>query len=183
MRLVTGLTCAALVLSAALCMASWSPLLAQPATGMIAGTASVVDGDTLDIHGTRIRLAGIDAPESAQQCRDNVGTIYLCGSKAALALDEFIARRPAECSPERKDRDGRTIARCEVGGIDLAVWLVEQGHALDFPRYSKGKYAQAEQTARSEGRGLWAGKFVPPWDFRKCLHTLGGRAAQCSGIQ
>jgi endonuclease YncB( thermonuclease family) len=182
MRLVAASVCVTLVLSASSYVASPSLVLAQPATGMITGTASVVDGDTLDIHGTRIRLAGVDAPESAQQCRDREGATYLCGSKAALALDDFIARRPVECSPVSKDRDGRTVARCEVGGTDLAEWLVLQGHALDWPRYSKGAYTQAQQTARSEGRGLWAGKFVPPWDFRKCLHTLGGRAAPCSGL-
>lgn len=169
----------------ALCsLASASLVSAQPATAVVSGTASVVDGDTLDIHTTRFRLFGIDAPERAQQCRDHNNAIYLCGSRAALALDSFINHRPVTCSPvpDQKKTYGRTIARCEVNGIDLAEWLVEQGHAVDWALYSHGMYDQAQQRARGAGRGLWDGKFALPWDFRTCIHQRGGRAAHCSGV-
>src|SRR6476661_9535832 len=79
------------------------------------GQASVVDGDTLEIHGTRIRLWGVDAPESSQLCRGEDSLQYRCGAKAANDLDAFIARRPS-CLPISLDRYGRTVATCSVGG-------------------------------------------------------------------
>jgi endonuclease YncB( thermonuclease family) len=65
----------------------------------LAGQASIIDGDTLQIHGTRIRLWGIDAPESNQLCRNDESLQYRCGAKAANELDAFIARKPVDCSP------------------------------------------------------------------------------------
>jgi endonuclease YncB( thermonuclease family) len=65
----------------------------------LSGQASIIDGDTLEIHGTRIRLWGIDAPESSQLCRDDASLQYQCGAEAANELDGFIARRPVDCSP------------------------------------------------------------------------------------
>ena len=85
----------------------------------LAGQASVVDGDTLEIHGTRIRLWGIDAPESSQLCRGEDSLQYRCGAKAANDLDAFIARRPVNCSPISLDQYGRTVATCSVGGADI----------------------------------------------------------------
>src|SRR5437879_4358603 len=96
----------------------------------LAGRASVIDGDTLEIHGTRIRLWGIDAPESSQLCRGENSLQYRCGAKAANDLDAFIARRPVGCIPISLDRYGRTVASCSVGGVDLGEWLVGNGLAL-----------------------------------------------------
>ena len=76
----------------------------------IVGTASVIDADTLEIHRVRIRLQGIDAPESSQLCTDATGAIYLCGSSAALALADFINRRPVECYEVDRDRYRRIVA-------------------------------------------------------------------------
>ena len=104
------------------------------------GQASVVDGDTLEIHGIRIRLWGIDAPESRQLCRGEDSLQYRCGAQAANDLDAFIARRPVNCSPLSLDPYGRTVATCSVGGTDLGEWLVRKGLALDWPQYSKGRY-------------------------------------------
>ena len=83
------------------------------------GQASVIDGDTLEIHGTRIRLWGVDAPESNQLCRGEDSEQYRCGAQAANDLDAFIARRPVKCIPISLDRYGRTVATCAVGGADL----------------------------------------------------------------
>jgi endonuclease YncB( thermonuclease family) len=66
-------------------------------TDDLAGRASVIDGDTLEIHGTRIRLWGGDAPESIQLCRGEDSLQYRCGAKAANDLDAFIAGRPVNC--------------------------------------------------------------------------------------
>jgi endonuclease YncB( thermonuclease family) len=99
----------------------------------LSGQASIIDGDTLEIHGTRIRLWGIDAPESNQLCRDDESLQYRCGAKAANELDAFIARRPVDCSPVNMDRYGRTVAVCSIDGVDVAEWPVRNGLALDWP--------------------------------------------------
>jgi hypothetical protein len=62
------------------------------------GQVSVIDGDTLDIHGPHIRLWGVDAPESSQLCRGEDSSQFRCGAQAANDLDAFIARRPVNCS-------------------------------------------------------------------------------------
>src|SRR5436305_6538863 len=85
----------------------------------IAGQANVIDGDTLEIHGQRIRLWGIDAPESSQLCRGEDSLQYRCGAKAANDLDAFIDARPLNCTPITTDRYGRTVATCSVAGADL----------------------------------------------------------------
>src|ERR1700726_4527289 len=113
-------------------------LFAPPAfADSLSGQASIIDGGTLEIHGTRIRLWGIDAPESSQLCRGEDSLQYRCGAKAANDLDAFIAKRPVSCSPISLDRYGRTVATCSVGGADLGDWLVRNGFALDWPQYSK----------------------------------------------
>ena len=104
------------------------------------GQASVIDGDTLENHGTRIRLWGVDAPESSQLCRGEDGSQYRCGAKASNDLDAFIAERPVNCLPLNRDPYGRTAATCSVGSADLGEWLVRNGLALDWPQCSKGRY-------------------------------------------
>ncbi|WP_346771878.1 thermonuclease family protein [Bradyrhizobium sp. 170] len=104
-----------------------------------AGQASVVDGDTLEIHGRRIRLWGVDAPESSQLCRGEDSSQYRCGAQAANDLDAFIARRPVNCSPVSSDPYARSVAICSVGGTNLGEWLVRKGLAVDWPQYSKGR--------------------------------------------
>jgi endonuclease YncB( thermonuclease family) len=145
----------------------------------IVGQASVVDGDTLEIRGARIRLFGIDAPESAQTCLDDDGKLYRCGQKAALALSDFIASRPVSCVPQDTDRYGRTVATCSVGGEDLADWLVRAGLAFDWPQYSKGRYTAAQKAAERAGDGMWGGQWVLPWAYRACVAN-GGRPDRCS---
>jgi endonuclease YncB( thermonuclease family) len=128
-----------------------SLLLSSAAWADDAGQASIIDGDTLEIHGTRIRLWGVDAPESSQLCRGADSNLYRCGAKAANDLDSFIARRPVNCTPVAEDQYGRTVATCSVGG-DIGEWLVRNGLALDWPQYSKGRYASAQREADRSGR-------------------------------
>jgi endonuclease YncB( thermonuclease family) len=143
------------------------------------GQASVVDGDTLEIHGIRIRLWGIDTPESSQLCRGEDSLQYRCGAQAANDLDAFIARRPVNCSPRSLDPYGRTVATCSVGGTDLGEWLVRKGLALDWPQYSKGRYGEAQRDAERAGRGIWKGSYVEPWLYRACIRA-NGRPPACS---
>jgi endonuclease YncB( thermonuclease family) len=149
-------------------------LLALPALAAepIIGRASVTDGDTVVIHGTRIRLHGIDAPESAQLCQDAVGKDYRCGQKAALALADYIGEAPITCEPRDTDRYGRTVALCRRGLKDLNAWMVEQGYAMAYQRYSRD-YVGVETTARALKRGLWAGTFDPPSDWRRAKRANG----------
>lgn len=94
------------LLIAALVTLISSPTLAETTTGQ----ASVIDGDTLEIHGQRVRLSGIDAPESSQLCRGDDSLQYRCGAKAANELDEHIAGRPVSCEGVGRDQYGRTVA-------------------------------------------------------------------------
>jgi endonuclease YncB( thermonuclease family) len=156
-------------------------LAMNPSAGAddLIGQASVIDGDTLEIHGTRIRVFGIDAPESDQLCRDEDSDLYRCGQKASNALFNFIARRPVECVEVDRDRYRRAVSVCTVGGTDIADWLVRNGLALDWPQYSKGDYGAAQAEAKREQRGLWVGSFKEPWTYRACRRS-GGRPESCS---
>ncbi len=140
-------------------------LLATPALADIAGTASVIDGDTLEVHGQRIRLHGIDAPESRQLCFVD-GKPWQCGKDAANALADKIARRPVACKDLGRDRYKRIIARCTVAGEDLGEWMVSQGLALAYRRYSLD-YVDEEAEAQAARRGIWSGEFVKPWEWRR----------------
>jgi endonuclease YncB( thermonuclease family) len=155
-------------------------LCAPPAfADNLTGQASIIDGDTLEIRGTRIRLWGIDAPESNQLCRGDDSNQYRCGAKAANDLDSFLNKRPIDCAPVSLDQYGRTVAVCSVDGVGLADWLVRNGLALDWPQYSKGKYDRAQRDAEHAGRGIWEGSYVEPWLFRACIRS-GGKSGDCS---
>jgi endonuclease YncB( thermonuclease family) len=130
------------------------------------GTASVIDADTLEIHGERIRLVGIDAPESGQKCLDTSGRFVRCGTIAANALDAWINRDAVSCNIEGKDRYDRLLAQCKVRGQNMQEWLVANGYAVAYRSYSTA-YVPAELKARNAKAGVWAGKFVAPWDWRK----------------
>jgi endonuclease YncB( thermonuclease family) len=130
------------------------------------GNVVVIDGDGLRIEGETIRLWGIDAPELRQTCwvRD-IETP--CGEEARAALEVLVAGEDVTCVTVERDRYRRTVARCTAGGRDLAAEMVRQGHALDFARYSGGFYAAAQAEARLRKRGVWAGEFLPPWEWRR----------------
>lgn len=131
----------------------------------VAGKASVVDGDTLEIVGHRVRLEGIDAPEASQLCNID-GKRWRCGQQAALALDDWIDGRIVVCDVSGVDRYRRLLGRCVVGAADVQQWMVNQGFALAYRRYSK-RYVSAEDSARAARRGMWAGQFDAPWDWRR----------------
>jgi len=142
-------------------------LSATPATANeLNGVASVIDGDTVEIRGTRIRLHGIDAPESRQLCTRPSGQSWRCGQQAALALSDRIGRRSVICVARDTDRYGRTIAVCSQDGIDLNAWMVAEGWAVAYRQYSRD-YVLADTEARSAGRNIWSGTFVMPWDWRR----------------
>jgi len=140
-------------------------LLATPSLAQtIEGRASVIDGDTIEINGERIRFNGIDAPESWQRCKDGNDKEYRCGKEAAFALDDWLAvSRPTRCEFVERDRYKRFVGICfRADGREVNRWLVESGNAVDWPRYSGGLYADAQEEARREGRGIWRGTFEQP---------------------
>lgn len=153
----------ALVLAALFAVAASAP--ASAAGQAHVGQASVIDGDTLEIHGQRIRLHGVDAPESSQPCTRD-GQSWRCGASAANALDGWIANRPVSCQTLDTDRYGRSIARCSVAGKDMGAWLVGNGWAMAYRQYSKD-YVPAELAARLSGRNIWSGQVQAPWDYRR----------------
>ncbi|RWG07821.1 MAG: thermonuclease family protein [Mesorhizobium sp.] len=142
--------------------------LIDPKPQPIAGVASVIDGDTIEVHGQRIRFNGIDAPERRQYCDDAKGFQYPCGRRSAEALDAFlVASRPIKCTFVTWDRYHRFVGECRrADGTNVAGWMVEHGQALDWPRYSHGAYAAQQTKAEAAKVGLWVGKFEAPWDWR-----------------
>ncbi len=150
-------------------------LLSAASANDLVGQASVVDGDTLEIHGTRIRLWGIDAPESGQLCRDADSDLYQCGAKAANDLDTFIARRPVDCTPVAEDQYGWTVATCSVGGADLGEWL--QPVPSPVPISENGL---CTMVSRWIGRNIRKASTAPP-SARPIVRVAGcGRAAMWS---
>ena len=133
-------------------------------TATLSGQAAAVDGDTLDIRGTRVRLFGIDAPEHDQTCR-RAGKVYPCGQEAVMALRGLLGRQSVSCQKRDTDRYGRTVAVCRVGSTDVNGWMVGQGHALAYREYGTDYVAQ-ENAARAARRGMHAGTYVNPADFR-----------------
>lgn len=135
------------------------PAFAQSRTGPV----RVIDGDTLAMAGERIRLHGINAPESSQRC-DNGR--WSCGQAATTAMNELVGGRPVTCVARDTDRYGRTVAVCRSErGVDLARAMVARGLATAYRRYSTD-YVAEEAEARGAGRGMWAGQFEDPEAWR-----------------
>lgn len=141
------------------------------------GRASVIDGDTIEVHGTRYRLHGIDAPESDQTCQDAAKRSYRCGQKAALALSDKIGTRPVTCITRDIDRYGRSVAVCHQGSVDLNRWMVVHGHAVAYARYSRD-YVADEASAKAAKAGIWAGSFTQPDEHRRQKSGRGTSARQ-----
>lgn len=135
----------------------------QPA--IISGIGHVVDGDTLDVGATRIRLEGIDAPEIAQTCQTAWGETWNCGVAAATMLRKLAEHRELMCERKGNDRYRRVLATCFADGVDIDEAMVRVGLAWAFVRYSK-RYVAVETQARSARVGVWQGAAEAPWDFR-----------------
>ena len=130
----------------------------------IYGVAVAGDGDSLTIRGERIRLFGIDAPEFDQACSRG-GAQWSCGQEAAAQLSRLVTGKEVRCVPTGQDAFGRTVARCTAGAVDVNRVMVATGMAVAFRTYSTD-YVSAEESARSNRRGMWAGTFVLPSEVR-----------------
>ncbi len=139
---------------------------ASPApSNRVSGRAVVIDGDTLAIGTERLRIHGIDAPELAQGCERN-GRRYACGETAREVMARILGHGEVDCEQLDTDQYRRRIVRCrDQQGRDIGAEMVRQGWALAFTRFSQD-YVQQEHEARLARRGLWAGSFDAPWDWR-----------------
>ena len=158
------------VIGIVLSAAAW----AWPVRADVSGWAQAIDGDTIVVAGTRVRLFGIDAPEHAQSCQDE-GELWGCGGVAKWRLEDRISGRTVVCEQKDQDRHGRVVAVCRVDGEDLGAWMVSQGLALAYRRYAQD-YVGEEADAKAARRGVWRGEFVRPWEWRqgKRLRTAPG---------
>jgi endonuclease YncB( thermonuclease family) len=132
----------------------------------LTGKPRIIDGDTIEIGGERIRLHGIDAPEAKQTCQRADGSEYRCGEVATFALAEIIETHWITCKGEARDRYQRRIAVCYAGPYDINAKMVERGWALAYRKYSLD-YVDEERIARAQGVGMWEGEFIVPWDWRR----------------
>ena len=140
----------------------------------ISGIAKVTDGDTIKIDGKKIRFFGIDAPEKKQQCRKPWLTMsfisfskdYPCGQISTDRLKNKINNKLIICKWTNKDRYKRYIAECFKDKININAWMVRNGYAVAYRKYSK-KFVSQEIFAKKEKLGLWSSSFIMPWDYRK----------------
>ncbi len=142
-------------------------ILTSPAAygAELIGIPRIVDGDTLIIDSARIRLQGIDAPETDQVCLNSEGNRWACGIDARDHLASYISGRSISCSADSTDIYRRLLGTCTLKGEDLNEWMVREGWALAYVKYSS-VYVNAERKAQANQRGLWQGAFIAPWDWR-----------------
>jgi len=133
-----------------------------PPPAALSGQARAVDGDTIRIGDSRVRLVGLDAVELDQNCRDASGAEWPCGREARSFLDRLIEKTTTTCAAEGHDRYRRVLARCRAAGGDLGEQLVRAGWAV-----AELEYGLALAEARLNGRGIWAGRFDDPADWRR----------------
>lgn len=154
-----------------LCVKGVSALLFALALAMTSAAArpaalSISDGDSFRMGGERYRLQDIDAPELHQMCKDAAGREWACGRRAREELRKLLSRG-VTCHPITRDRFGRLVATCEVNGRDVGEAMVRGGWATAYRgRGFPGRYASAESEARAQRRGIWAGSFEEPRQWR-----------------
>jgi endonuclease YncB( thermonuclease family) len=148
-------------------------------TGALSGPARVIDGDTLDVAGVRVRLHGIDAPERDQACRTEQGVSWACGAWATGQVRARLQGRRVDCNPLGTDRYGRTLARCSTAGEDVGRRLVLEGIAFAYERYSSD-YLPEQAIAQAADAGLWSGSVEAPAAFRQAARQPDDAPPSCA---
>mgnify|MGYP001203511881 CR=1 FL=1 len=173
---------------AALCAMSgaarafWDPITSQCEGEPMTGTASAIDGDSLELTGPDgarfvIHLFSLSAPELFQDCRDGDGP-WSCGREARRFLDELLTGRTLACTPCGRAPGGGLEALCRDGDLDIAAEVLRGGFATTHAYFSNGLHA-AEVEARREGRGLWRGDWVRPDAWRQGVRLGEGPCQGC----
>lgn len=148
-------------------VAAPAPGDAKPLYGsVLSGRATVIDGDTLEIAGERVRLEGIDAPEMAQTCGRKWFGQWSCGRAAANTLKSLVGTRRIDCQSAGRDKYGRMLGWCSVDGRDINREMVREGMAWAFVKYSR-RYEAVEAEARTAKAGIWQGDAQPAWVYRE----------------
>lgn len=147
-----------------------------PGGDILSGSATVIDGDTLEIAGERIRLEGIDAPEADQTCGGGWFGSWKCGRAATAQLRWMVGGRRVDCESAGRDKYGRVLGWCSADGRDINAEMVRTGHAWAFVKYST-KYQAIEAEARRAKIGIWKGEAEPPWTFREHRWDVAETAA------
>jgi endonuclease YncB( thermonuclease family) len=139
----------------------------------ITGRATVTDGDTLEIHGERIRILDVDAPERGQLCFKKLQSMdegaWPCGLQAALVLSDWIGEQTVTCETTSMETTGLVktwLARCAVAGRDVAEWLAENGWAVPDRRCKCDSVRDAAHNARAAQLAIWTSAFTMPWEWR-----------------
>ena len=132
---------------------------------LFASHVTVVDGDTIKIGDVKIRFSGIDAPEINQTCIASEGKVA-CGKISKDILISKVTNNKISCKDEGKDIYGRVLGECFVNGESLSSYLVREGFAFAYRKYSD-KFILDEEYAKSNKLGMWSMKFQYPWDYRK----------------
>lgn len=128
----------------------------------------IIDGDTFELDGKKLRLFGIDAPEKHQDCYIE-GKRWPCGVAAGQLLGRLLQDASPLCYAESRDKYQRVLVICQVGQLDISREMVRQGYALAYTYYSK-KYLPDQEEAKANKRGIWQGSFTEPRKWRKHHH-------------
>ena len=132
---------------------------------LYASHVTVIDGDTIKLGDVKIRFNGIDAPEINQTCVASEGKVA-CGKISRDILITKVTNNKISCTDEGKDFYGRVLGECFVNGESLSRYLVREGFAFAYRKYSD-KFISDEEYAKSNRLGMWSMKFQYPWDYRK----------------
>lgn len=149
--------------------AIWATAGSSQTPEIILENPRAVSGGALQSGATRYELAGIDAPDLLQGCRDRAQVFYRCGYDAWLDLDQIVAGRDVACRRLEAKSPGIFRAQCTIGGRDLAEMVVRRGHAVAIP--GAIDYSNAELDARQSRRGFWSGSFVRPAEWRQRMRS------------
>ena len=131
---------------------------------LFASHVTVIDGDTIRLGDVKIRFSGIDAPEINQTCVASEGKVA-CGKISRDLLIEKVTNNKISCTDEGKDFYGRVLGECFVNGESLSAYLVREGFAFAYRKYSN-KYIEDEEYAKFNKLGMWSMEFKYPWDYR-----------------
>ena len=132
---------------------------------LFASLVTVIDGDTIRLGYVKIRFSGIDAPEINQTCVASEGKVA-CGKISRDLLIEKVTNNKISCTDEGKDFYGRVLGECFVNGESLSSYLVREGFAFAYRKYSN-KYIEDEEYAKFNKLGMWSMEFEYPWDYRR----------------
>ena len=132
---------------------------------LFASHVTIIDGDTIRLGDVKIRFSGIDAPEINQTCVASEGKVA-CGKISRDLLIEKVTNNKISCTDEGKDFYGRVLGECFVNGESLSAYLVREGFAFAYRKYSN-KYIEDEEFAKFNKLGMWSMEFQYPWDYRR----------------